>query len=283
MENGAVDLDALKRLVHFLLSKELRAFAINGATGEFCITTAIELRNILRTVRDAGADRILCGVGSATAHGAIELCSVAADEGADGLLLPMPYFFRYSQDDLETYCQTVASHTQIPTLLYNLPQFSSGIEKQTVRRLITECTNIVGIKDSSGSLDILRDLKEHDVDACKIVGNDSVLAHAIAEEVCDGVVSGVACVLPELILNLFQQKGVSNEFQHTARLLDEMIAQLNKFPVPWALKWAVEARGIAPATFAQPISGARTAQANEFSSWLKDWLRTANICRTRSP
>ena len=220
---------------------------------------------------------MLCGVGSATVAGAMELCSVAADEGAHGLLLPMPYFFRYSQDDLETFCRTVARQTQLPTLLYNLPQFSSGLEKQTVRRLITENENIVGIKDSSGSLEILRDLKEHKVDACKIIGNDSVVAEALAEGTCDGVVSGVACALPELLLKLFQQEIGSNEFLRSARLLDEIIAQLDRFPVPWALKWAVEARGIAPATFAQPISDARATQAIEFSSWLKQWLRTANI------
>ena len=276
-QEGTLDIDALQRLIRFLLSKGVTAFAVNGATGEFCITTATELRAVLRAVRDAGADKILCGVGSATVAGAKELCSIAADEAADGLLLPMPYFFRYNQDDLETYCRTVASHTPLPTLLYNLPQFSSGLDKETVRRLITGNTNIVGIKDSSGSLDILRDLKEHGVDASKIVGNDSVLAQALREGVCDGVVSGVACALPELIVDLWKQTSGSGEFLRSTRLLEEVITQLDKFPVPWALKWAVEAREIAPATFALPVSEARATQANEFSSWLRNWLCVEHI------
>lgn len=267
----------MQRLVHFLQSKGVTAFAVNGATGEFCVTSATELRAILRAVRGACAGKILCGVGSPTVSGAMELCSIAAEEGADGLLLPMPYFFRYSQDDLRAYCQSVASRAPLPVLLYNLPQFSSGLEKQTVRRLMIECANIVGIKDSSGSLEILRDLKEHEIDACKVVGNDSVLAQALAEDVCDGVVSGVACALPELILNLFQQTSGSNEFLRSSRLLDEVITQLDQFPVPWALKWAVEARGISLATFVQPVSNARAAQANEFALWLRNWLRAAHI------
>ncbi|GGA53654.1 hypothetical protein GCM10011507_00980 [Edaphobacter acidisoli] len=202
----------------------------------------------------------------------MELCAVASDEGADGLLLPMPYFFRYAQEDLDIYCRTVASCTRLPVLLYNLPQFSSGLEKPTVRQLIAETENIVGIKDSSGSLEILRDLKDHGIDACRIVGNDSVLAKALSEGVCDGVVSGVACALPELILDIFQQTVASKEFHRSTHLLAELIKQLDQFPVPWALKWAVETRGIAPATFAQPITNERASQANEFSSWLKNWL-----------
>lgn len=270
--DGVVDTDALTALVRFLLSKGITSFGVNGATGEFCLTTATELRVVLQTVKAAGAPRMLCGVGSSTANGAMELCSVATDEGADGLLLPMPYFFRYAQEDLDIYCRTVAGYTRLPVLLYNLPQFSSGLEKTTVRRLIAEIPNIVGIKDSSGSLEILRDLKEQGMDACKIVGNDAVLARALSEGVCDGVVSGVACALPELILDIFQQAVDSKEFQRNTRLLDELIRQLDQFPVPWALKWAVETRGVAPATFAQPITNERTHQADEFSSWLKNWL-----------
>ncbi len=276
-QDGTLDIDALQRLVRFLLSRGVTAFAVNGATGEFCLTTAHELRAMLRAVRDAGANTILSGVGSTSVSGAMELSTIAADEAADGLLLSMPYFFRYSQGDLETYCRTVVSRSPLPALLYNLPQFSSGLDKQTVRRLITEESNIIGIKDSSGSLEILRDLKAHGVNALKIVGNDSVLAQALTEGICDGVVSGVACALPELILDLFQQAIGSNGFLRASQLLEDVVQQLDQFPAPWALKWAAEAREIIPATFALPISDARTAQANAFSSWLKNWISTEQL------
>ena len=62
---------------------------------------------------------------------------------------------------------------------------------ETVRRLIVEVPNIIGIKDSSGSLEILRDLTTHGVEACRIIGNDSALVQAMEEKICDGVVSGV--------------------------------------------------------------------------------------------
>lgn len=274
---GRIDMDALARLVRFLMAKGVSSFALNGATGEFCLTTPEELRTILRTVRETseGRGRILCGVGSAGSEGAVALARIAEDEGVDGLLLPMPYFFRYEQDDLELFSRTVARSTELPALLYNLPQFSSGLEKETVRRLILDVPNIVGIKDSSGSLDILRDLTANGVEACRIVGNDGVLAQAREEGVCDGVVSGVACALPELVTDLYRNPLGSDEFRRSTRLMEELLSRLGQFPAPWGVKWAVEARGVVDATFSQPMTKQRLEQGREFIVWLRQWLTDA--------
>lgn len=267
-----IDAAALTKLIHFLLSKGISSFAMNGATGEFCLTTPTQLRTILLTVQKAsqGKANILCGVGAPGSALAIEFASIAQEMGVQGLLLPMPSFFPYQQEDLDLYCREVAKSTNLPVLLYNLPQFTSGLNKETVRTLITEVPNIIGIKDSSGSLDILRDLTVRGVDACRIVGNDSVLARALMEGVCDGVVSGVACAMPEITLELYRhnQATDSPEFCRASHLLDELIAQLDQFPTPWGLKWVVEARGIIPASFSQPVTAHRFAQSKQMSAWL---------------
>jgi 4-hydroxy-tetrahydrodipicolinate synthase len=275
----SIDVPALRKLIEFLMAQGISTFAMNGATGEFCLTTPDQLRLILSTVKDAsrGTAQILCGVGAAGTAFAIELAAVAESESVKALLLPMPYFFPYQQDDLDSFCRTVAAGTKLPILLYNLPQFTSGLDKQTVRTLITEVPNIIGIKDSSGSLEILRDLTAHEVDACRIIGNDSALAPAMLEGICDGVVSGVACALPEVILALYAQGAStgSAEFHHASKLLTEFIYHLNLFPTPWGLKWIVEARGVCRATFAQPVTPRRLAQAHAMAEWFSDWQHTA--------
>jgi 4-hydroxy-tetrahydrodipicolinate synthase len=277
--DDSIDVDALGALIRFLMAKGLSTFAMNGATGEFCLTTPEQLRTILATVQDAseGKAEILCGVGAPGVTPAKEFAAIAQAVGVKGLLLPMPSFFPYQQEDLELFCREVAASTELPILLYNLPQFTSGLEKETVRRLITEVPNIVGIKDSSGSLEILRDLTAHGADACRIVGNDSALAPALQERVCDGVVSGVACALPEVIQALYAEaaRAESAEFANASRLLNEFIEQLNAFPTPWGLKWIAEARGIAKATFSQPVTVHRLEQSHSLAAWLKDWLPTA--------
>jgi len=277
--DDSVDVPALRKLIAFLMEQGISTFAMNGATGEFCLTTPEQLRLILTTVKDAskGKAQILCGVGAAGSTGAIELAAIAESEGVKALLLPMPYFFPYQQEDLDAFCRAVASSTSLPVMLYNLPQFTSGLSKETVRALITEVPNIIGIKDSSGSLEILGDLTAHGVDACRIVGNDSALAPAMLEGVCDGVVSGVACALPEVILALYAQAGNtgSAEFKTASLLLDEFIEQLNPFPTPWGLKWIAEARGVITAAFAQPVTAHRVAQSKAMAAWFAAWQPVA--------
>jgi dihydrodipicolinate synthase/N-acetylneuraminate lyase len=273
---GNIDAPALRSLVHVLMNSGISSFAVNGATGEFWLNSPAQLRTILSTVRRAseGTARILCCVGAAGAAQSIELARVAESEEVEGLLLPMPYFFPYEQEDLDLFCRTFADSTQLPVLLYNLPQFSSGLDKETVRVLISEVPNIVGIKDSSGSLDILRYLTERGVQDCRIVGGDAVLAPALREGICNGVVSGIAGVVPEAILAPHARKHQfeSAGFAWAARRIDEFVEHLKPFPYPWGLKWIAEAREILQATFSLPITQHRFEQRQRLVAWFAGWI-----------
>jgi 4-hydroxy-tetrahydrodipicolinate synthase len=274
---GGIDVPALRKLVQFLTQSGISSFAVNGATGEFCLTSSAELRTMLSTIReaDAGRARMLCSVGAVGAVQSIELARVAESEGAEALLLPMPYFFPYAQEDLDLFCRTVAGATRLSVLLYNLPQFTSGLEKETVRGLITEVPNLVGIKDSSGSLEILRHLTQHGVEACRIVGSDAAFAPALRDGICDGVVSGIAGVAPEAILALYEWKHQteSEGFASAARRIEEFVEHINLFPYPWGLKWIAEARGILEATTSLPLTRHRLEQKQELVGWFAEWLR----------
>lgn len=272
-DDSALDVQSLHTLLHFLSARGTRRFALNGATGEYCLTTPPQLDKLLRTTRkEFGDAEILCGIGAAGLPQTEELIRVAEAADVNGLLLPMPYFFPYSQDDLAAFSKAVAALTRLPILLYNLPQFTSGLEPALVCELVHEVDNIVGVKDSSGTLDIVTALTQHAPDACRIIGNDSVLAEARQRDVCDGVVSGVACPLPELIAALFQADPASDGFAIRRAELEAFIHQLNAFPTPWGLKWAAEVRGALKARFALPISLERARAAQDFQAWLADWL-----------
>lgn len=277
--DDSVDTAGLTSLIRFLISKGIRSFALNGATGEFCLTKTKHLQSILRTVRDAsdGTVHILCGVGAPSLSLVTDFAAVAEEEGAAGLLLPTPYFFRYEQEDLDAFCRQAAKSTDLPILLYNLPQFSTCIERETARALIAEVPNIVGIKDSGGSLEILRHLSAHKVEACRIVGNDPVLRPALSEGVCDGIVSGIACVLPELVTQLYAQNSRASaaEFDDSWRLLRELTKQLDAMPTPWALKWIAEARGIFHPTFSQSLSESRQLRGAKLKTWFRGWFHDA--------
>jgi 4-hydroxy-tetrahydrodipicolinate synthase len=281
-ETDSVAEEQFRQNLDFLLARGIRSFALNGATGEFCLTTPAQLERILANVSAITAfdGQFVVGVGAAGYTTTIELGRMAADAGAKAVLLPMPYFFPYEQADLRAFVTRVADALSIPVLLYNLPQFTSGLAPETSLALIREHGNVAGIKDSSGSLDTLRLLTAEGVDSCRIVGSDSALGPALEEGVSDGVVSGVACVLPELIQRVFEA-GVSSpdsaEFRAANDQLEAFIEKINLLPVPWGLKIVSEERQLGPATFAVPVAPERQQQMEQLRVWYRQQSRTLTL------
>jgi 4-hydroxy-tetrahydrodipicolinate synthase len=271
-----------RQSLEFLLARGIRSFALNGATGEFCLTTSAQLKRILANapaITDSDGQFVV-GIGAPGYTSSIELGRIAADAGAKAVLLPMPYFFPYEQADLRVFVTRVADALSVPVLLYNLPQFTSGLAPQTSLALLREHENVAGIKDSSGSLDTLRLLTAEGVDSCRIVGSDSALGPALEEGVSDGVVSGVACVLPELIQRVFEA-GVSSpdsaEFRAANDQLEAFIEKINLLPVPWGLKIVSEERQLGPATFAVPVAPERQQQMEQLRVWYRQQSRTLTL------
>jgi len=280
-QGGELDEEALRHHLLFLVQAGIDGVALNGATGEFCLTTSDELDRMLRIARETIGSRtvLVAGIGAPDSAHAIGLGKVAIKAGAQGLLLPMPYFFRYNQDDLEAFASTVSAAIEGPIVLYNLPQFATGLTAHTTIEIIQRCDNVVGLKDSSGSLDILRTLTEEGVPACRIVGNDGVLAAARQASLCDGVVSGVACILPELVRALFDEcTNNGTRVTELQALLEQFIAQLDLFPTPWGLKIMGEARKLSPAIFHQPLSPKRIEQKQLCMQWFgQNFDRFTNV------
>jgi 4-hydroxy-tetrahydrodipicolinate synthase len=143
-----------------------------------------------------------------------------------------------------------------------------------VSNLVREVPNIVGIKDSSGSLEILRYLTQQGVPACRIVGSDAMLAPALREGICDGAVSGIAGVVPEAILAVYARRHQieSEGFSSAARRIEEFVENIKSFPYPWGLKWPAEARGILQATFSLPVTHHRLEERQQLVGWFTAWI-----------
>jgi len=270
--DGRLDLPAFQRHVRFLAQKHISGFALNGATGEYCLTSEDDLTQILRCTRETLGKQgtIIAGIGGASDLQSLHLLDIAERERADGVLLPMPHYFPYEQEDLDTFVSAIAAKASLPVLLYNLPSFTTPLETPTVVSLISKFHQIAGIKDSSGQLGIVRALAVKLPDANRIIGNDGVLCEALEQGLCDGVVSGVACVLPEFMLALYhavQSNPAGEESLRLSCLLDEFIAWLTRFPVPWGLKIVAEERGLGPAFFPMPLSPRRAEDRRLFRDW----------------
>jgi 4-hydroxy-tetrahydrodipicolinate synthase len=280
--DGRVDFRTLDRLVDFLVEAGASGICLAGATGEYPHFETADRKAIIRRVADRlPRDRaLLVGIGAPSMRHAIELGETALDAGSQALLLPMPMFFRYEQEDLEAYCAHVSGALRAPCLLYNLPDFTNGLAQATVINLLQREEFIVGIKDSSGSVENLAAFAEarNGLPWTLLVGDDRALRQGL-EAGWDGGISGVAGFCPELLVAIYRS-FVAGRRDETARLqvlLDELIAQLAPFPTPWGIRIGLAARGIDTGPLPLPVTPARRRQIAAFREWLPEWLVRSGI------
>ena len=151
-DDGRFDEAGFDRLVEFLVEAGVDGICISGATGEFPhFEMAERLAVIKRAAERLPRDRVLLvGIGSSSMRRTLALGEAAVAAGSRALLLPMPMFFRYQQEDLQAFAAHVSRALRAPCLLYDLPDFTNGLAPETALALLRDEEFIVGIKDSSG-------------------------------------------------------------------------------------------------------------------------------------
>ncbi len=152
--DGSVDLAAAVSLAIHLVGQGNDGLVLNGTTGEAPTTHAPEKAELVAAVVDAVGDRafVVAGAGSNDTAHAVRMAEQAAEAGAHGLLVVSPYYSRPSQAGLATHIETVASSTDLPVLVYDIPgRAGVRIAPATFARL-AQHPRIVGVKDAAGDV-----------------------------------------------------------------------------------------------------------------------------------
>jgi 4-hydroxy-tetrahydrodipicolinate synthase len=214
-------------------------------------------------------------IGAPSMRQAVELGRCAQDAGCRAVLLPMPMFFRYEQHDLQAFSIEVSRALAAPVLLYDLPNFTNGLEPSTVISLLRDEPFIVGIKDSSGVTEHLSAYvtARGDHDWTLLVGHDGLVLDGLRGG-WNGTVSGIACFCPELVVAIYRNvvSGDIDRARDLQALLDEVVAQLGELPAPWGIRIALETRGFDMGPLPLPLSAERRAQVDSFRDWLPRWM-----------
>jgi 4-hydroxy-tetrahydrodipicolinate synthase len=260
-----------------LLGAGIDGLCIGGATGEY---PRLDLRERKELVRQsfrlvAGRIPLIAAVGGADYRSTLELGRFAADAGAVALLVPPPFFFGYTQEDVEHFFREAVRRLPLPCLIYNLPSFTSAVAPSTSFRLLTAPGGPAGIKDSSGDARVLAGfarLKE-DHELSLMVGNDSLVLQALD---CgwDGTITGLGNVCPELMVLLYA--AVRSRRSALAKRCqaewDRIIEWVKRLPFPWTIRCAMEVRGISCGPHALPPAPGRRQTMREFCRWYEAWL-----------
>ena len=149
---GEIDDKGTDSLVDHLLATGHDGIVVNGTTGESSTLSDDESLEMVRRVKQRAGERarVVAGVGSNDTRHAVQMAGLAAEAGADALLLVSPYYNKPTQAGLVAHCRAVADTTDLPVMLYDIPA-RTGIPF-TTDTLITlaEHPNIAAVKDAKG-------------------------------------------------------------------------------------------------------------------------------------
>ncbi|MBW3567979.1 MAG: 4-hydroxy-tetrahydrodipicolinate synthase [Proteobacteria bacterium] len=257
-DDGSIDDESLAALVEWHIESGTSAVVAAGTTGEAPTLETREHVEFLSRVVELVDGRIpvIAGTGSNSTAQTLSLTSKAAELGVDGCLLVVPYYNKPTQEGLYRHFRAIAEAVKLPILLYNVPgRTVADLLPETVARLAA-FSNIVGIKEATGNLDRLTEIRA-------LCGKDFLLHSGDDATGCDfmladgdGVISVTANVVPAEMAALCAAAMAGDK--QTAKRIDESLQSLHRDlfveanPIP--VKWALHAMGRIPPGIRLPLT-----------------------------
>jgi 4-hydroxy-tetrahydrodipicolinate synthase len=148
---GAIDEEAVVRLVNHLLDHGSDGIVVCGTTGEAATMSDDEQWRMIELVVGEvdGRGTVIAGVGSNNTRHAVHLTERATELGADGLLSVNPYYNRPSRRGIIRHYEEVNRATDRPILLYNIPQRTGSDMSNDLLAELAQLEHIVGVKQSN--------------------------------------------------------------------------------------------------------------------------------------
>ncbi len=256
-EDGAVDHEALAKLVDRTVDAGTAAIVSVGTTGESATLTVSEHTDVIRNTVQVVAGRVpvIAGTGANSTTEAIELTDAAKRAGADAALLVTPYYNKPPQEGLYRHFKAVAEAVELPQILYNVPaRTGCDMLPSTVERLAA-VPGIVGLKEALGTLDRVRELVALGLEDFALYSGDDATVRESILAGFHGTISVTANAAPELMARMCAA-ALAGDAAGAAEL-DEQLVGLHRAlfadPNPIPIKWALAELGLAQAGIRLPL------------------------------
>lgn len=198
---------------------------ICGTTGESPTLTWDEEYQLFKVIRQAvaGKAKVMAGTGSNSTQEAIVATRKAFELGLDGSLQVVPYYNKPPQEGLYQHFQTIATACpEFPLMLYNIPgRTGQNLLPETIARL-AEVPNIVAVKEASGNLDQVSQIRRMTPDSFKIYSGDDSLTLPILAVGGTGVVSVASHCVGDRLQTMIQAFE-SGQVQEATRIHLELL------------------------------------------------------------
>jgi 4-hydroxy-tetrahydrodipicolinate synthase len=241
--DGSINYEKLGELIELQIAGGTSAITICGTTGESATMDNEEhLKAIGYTAEKVnGRVKVIAGTGSNDTAFAVTMSKEAQQLGADALLLVTPYYNKCSQKGLVRHYLTIADQVDIPMIVYNVPSRTGVSMSVPVYKELSKHPLINGVKEASGSTDIvLRTLDACGDDFNIWSGNDSQIVPFMAMG-CKGVISVLANICPKETAELANaclqgdfKKAAQMQVSYT-ELIDALFSDVNPIPIKTAM------------------------------------------------
>ena len=277
-KTGEIDFHTLKELVEFHIKSGTSAIVAVGTTGESATLNVDDhVKVVMKTVEfAAGRIDIIAGNGANSTAEAITFSKLFANSGIVAGLNVTPYYNKPSQEGLYQHFKAIAESSELAQILYNVPgRTAVDMLPETVARL-SKIDNIIGIKEATGDLNRLAEIKA-------LVADDFLLYSGDDETGCDfmlqggnGVISVTSNVAPAQMAKMCELAlaGKGDEAHVVNKQLipvhQNLFVEANPIPV----KWACAELGLIPSADCRlPL----TILAQEYQSVVRNALTEAKL------
>lgn len=188
------------------LEEGLSGVLVAGSTGEAALLDEDERRELIELARaQVPADRLLLvGAGAESTRATIARARDAAERGADAVLVVAPHYYgpAMTEDALSAHYRRVADESAVPVMLYNIPKYTHFALAPALVRELARHENIVGMKDSSGDLELLRQYVSLRSDSFTVLTGHAGTLHAALDMGAGGAILAASLFAASLALEV---------------------------------------------------------------------------------
>ena len=265
--NEAVDFAAVAKIVDNLIAGGVDYILVLGTTGETPTLTTDERKALIRFVRDrvAGRVKLMVGVGGNCTRDVVATLKKWDLSGYDAILSVNPYYNKPNQEGLYQHFKAIAEASPLPIMLYNIPgRTGINMTPETIARLANDFDNIFGVKEASGNLKQMEQVKALAPSDFLLVSGDDGLTVDVIKLGGVGVISVLANAYPAETKEVVELALAGNIDKADKKLkaLDGIISALFEEGNPVGVKTALCLKGVCSNTMRLPlVPGSEALQA----------------------
>ena len=228
LPDGSVDYEAYASLVDRQVAAGVHFLVPLGTTGETPTLSDGEKTAVFQLVKEhAKGLPLMPGVGTNSLSGTLANIRLMEPLGPAALLVVVPYYNKPTQQGLYEYYKAVASETDLPVIIYNVPgRTGANILPDTVLRLAADVPNIRGIKEASGNFSQVSDLVRRIPEGFAVLGGDDDMTLAYMAAGAHGVISVASNVAPAEVTQMVE--ALQRDDLAAARRLHQLLFPLFK-------------------------------------------------------